>query len=340
MPCLKMPPPQTRHSGNDQNMMRGVWLFFLGFAGMMVMGAPMAGAQVSSLPRLQVSGNLLVTSDQTPITLRGVSLCSLEWHKPLILIDSVTNPVTGWGGNVLRLPIQPREWRRIGGEAYLKNYLDPAVRKCRTKGIYCILDWHQIAPWQDEKTQKDLENFWAVVAPRYAHDPNILYEVFNEPTKPGHKTTENWLIWRDTVQKWVDQIQKVAPQTPLLIGSPHWSQMTKFSAQYPLRGDNLLYVMHLYPNLGDKDWDVLFGNAAKSVPVFISEWGWSSDPQTKGNVIHGTKAGFGEKLKSYLADKPYIHWTAWSYDPKCAPAMTGRDQDMAAFVRAWLADYK
>jgi len=313
-------------------MIRSVLLTLLLF-----FAAP-AFAQVSSLPRLSVAGNLVVTPDQTPVTLRGVSLCSLEWHKPLALIDSVTHTTSGWNANVLRLPIQPREWRRVGKDAYIRDYLDPAVRKCRTKGIYCILDWHVIGDWKENKTQKELVDFWTVVAPRYAKDPNILYEVFNEPTSPGQKTRENWIAWRDTMQLWVDQIRVHAPDTPLLIGSPHWSQMPKFAPQDPVQGKNLLYVMHLYPNLENKNWDVLFGDAAKSVPIFISEWGWTSHEDAKGQVIYGTRDEFGQKLKTYLSDKPYIHWTAWSYDPKCGPAMTGRDQDMASFVKDWLEE--
>lgn len=305
-----------------------------------ISGKPASGAEMKLLARLHVQGNYLAKPDGTPVTLRGVSLCSLEWHKPLDLIEDVTNSPKKWDVTVLRLPVQVKEWEKAGPQRYLKDRLDPAVALCKKNGVYCIIDWHEIGAWDDPEVVRKLENFWKIVAPRYARNPNILYEVFNEPTTPVQRNRENWLAWRKVAQKWVDTIRKYAPDTVILVGSPHWSQMPGFAAQDPFRGKNLAYVMHIYPNWKRQHWDTLFGDAADKIPLFITEWGWTARPENKKLIYAGNLQDYGQPLKDYLESKPTISWTAWSYDPLCGPAMLGRDKDMGNFVKSWLSDSK
>ncbi len=296
-----------------------------------------ADSLLHSLPRLQVESNRIVKPDGAPITLRGVSLCSLEWHKPLEQIEQVTASPEKWNVNVIRMPVQAKEWARVGAQAYIKGYLDPAVKLCKESGVYCIIDWHDISDWNKPDNIKKVEDFWKLVAPRYADQKNIIYEIFNEPTEPKARTMENWLAWRKQAQEWVDMIRKDAPDTILLVGTPHWDQMPAFAAKEPFKGNNLAYVLHLYPNWPQKDWDNLFGEASKTIPIFITEWGWSAQPKSWWG-IKGTQQGYGEPLRAYLDARPQINWTAWSYDPLCGPAMLGGDKDMGQFVKQWLEE--
>lgn len=297
-----------------------------------------ATAEESPLPRLRTEGNRLETPDGSPVTLRGASLCSLDWHEPLTLFKNLTDKKTGWNVNVVRLPVQPAEWEQLGPKNYLENRLDPAVAECRKSGVYCVIDWHEIADWDNEETARKLEAFWLIVAPRYAQEPFILYEIFNEPKEPSSRDRGNWLAFRARAQGWIDMVRKDAPETVLLVGSPHWSQMPAFAVEDPFRGDNLVYVAHIYGGWPVETWDELFGNAAWTVPLFISEWGWSSLTRNRGAPFYGTLNGYGEPLRAYLDARPQISWTAWSYDPECGPAMLGKDKEMGAFVYRWLEE--
>jgi hypothetical protein len=309
--------------------------FFVFFAFFFVF---QASAKAEPVSRIGTNGNQFQTQDGKAVSLRGVSLCSLEWHKPLEQIEQVTSSPDKWAVNILRLPVQVKEWDRVGADNYIKGYLDPAIQMCRQKNIHCIIDWHEIGAWDNAENIKKLEDFWTRVAPRYAADRNIAYEIFNEPTEPKARTLENWLSWRTQMQKWVDSIRKDAPLTLLLIGSPHWSQMPSFAVEHPVQGNNIAYVMHLYPNFSVKEWDELFGTAAEKIPLILTEWGWSTQEKAKGQVIAGTRESYGEPLKAYLDTRPQIGWTAWSYDPLCGPAMLGADQDMGIFVKEWLEE--
>lgn len=298
-----------------------------------------APAAAEQAPRLRVEGNQLKTPDGKPVTLRGVSLCSLDWHEPLKLLEAVTDKEDGWNVNVVRLPVQPEEWERMGPKDYLTRRLDPAVEQCRKSGSYCIIDWHEIADWDKEETARRLETFWLIAAHRYANEPFILYEIFNEPIGPTDRNRDNWLAFREKAQKWVDMVREDAPETVLLVGSPHWSQMPGFAADDPFDGENLVYVAHVYGGWPRETWDGLFGASAEKIPLFVSEWGWSSLTSNRGTPFYGTRAEYGEPLRAYLDARPQISWTAWSYDPECGPAMLGTDNEMGEFVHRWLANY-
>jgi hypothetical protein len=295
-------------------------------------------ARAATLPPLKVKGNHLEASGR-PVTLRGVSLCSLSWQDAKQDIMTLTDSPTAWHPSVIRLPVQPREWSRNSNESYLRDRLDPAVAACKAANVYCIIDWHAIGDWNDPKQQQALQQFWALAAPRYANEPNILYEIFNEPVEPKDKTLENWQAYRSTAQAWVDTIRAAAPNTILLIGTPFWDQMPSFAATAPFKGDNLAYVLHLYPNYKPGTYDDLFGKASAQIPLFITEWGWSSSLGSITTEFHGTEDGYAKPLQAYLDQRPQINWTAWSYDKSCGPAMLGQDQDMGTFVKAWLGKY-
>jgi hypothetical protein len=295
------------------------------------------GMLPQSLPRLSVEGNKIVDPDGKMVSLRGVSLCSVDLHDPLKQIKDITTAPTKWNANVIRLPVNKKMWEMVGPKKYISGWLDPAVKLCNDKGVYCIIDWHEIDDWDKKDVGKDIETFWTIVAPKYAANPNILYEVFNEPVHPSKNTIENWKAYRDVAQRWVDLVRKRAPKTIIIVGSPHWSQQTKFAASAPFKGDNLVYSSHVYPMFKDSMWWWAFGDVAKTVPVMLTEWGWSSLPDAWWG-IKGTQEEFGEKLKAYLNERPHIGWTAWSYDPLCGPAMVGKDKDMGAFVKQWLKE--
>lgn len=300
----------------------------------MLLGMMAASAQAAQ-PRLHVAGNHLETADGKSVTLRGVSLCGLNWQDANQDIQDASRQ---WGANVIRLPVQPREWERLGAETYLKEKLDPAVAQCERSDVYCIIDWHEIRGWQDAEQNARLVAFWDTVAPRYKDEPHILYEIFNEPTSPATRSRENWLKWRETAQPWVNAVRKHAPETVILVGSPHWSQLTRFAEHDPFTGDNLMYVMHIYPSWPTETWHEMFGWPSKKIPVFITEWGWSIRESESKTEYHGTQADYGEPLKAYLDARPQISWTAWSYHDDCGPAMLKKDTDMGDFVKKWLME--
>ncbi|RMF27160.1 MAG: hypothetical protein D6756_02460 [Cyanobacteria bacterium J083] len=319
-----------------------------------------------SLPWLNITANQLVDGAGNPIKLRGVSLCGVGGLHPHInapkLIQNVTNGHNGWWSTVVRIPIQPEAWQKIGEERFFTEKLAPAIRQCVKSKVYCIVDWHVVEAWDSAKFEQGVENFWSYVAPRLKNISNILFEMANEPATPEKISRENWLKWRKKAQIWVDLIRNQAPKNIIIVGSPRWSLLTAFAAKYPLQGSNLMYTAHIYPaqtkynseitfyhtgkaeNVSlEQALEYYFGIASRHVPVFITEFGWTTDYYI--DVIFGTTSEWGIPVKNYLQKQPQISWTSWVYDWQCSPKMIDENQQIlggedyqGATIQAWLSE--
>jgi endoglucanase len=283
-------------------------------------------------PWLSVSGRFIRDPQGNSVVLRGVSLIdvSVANSRPrnaVTLTNMITNDADGWYARVVRFPVYPNAIDGQPGwlanpDTYFNHHLDPAIQNCISKQIYCIIDWHYISDYTSSTIDTATRAFWSYVAPRYANTPNVIFELYNEPIYP-----DNWITWKTTAQPWVNLIRSFAPNNLILIGGPRWSQNVSSAASDPFEGRNLVYVAHIYPGHGDGDrhtWDSWFGNAANSVPFFITEWGW----QQGGPIpISGTLSGYGIPFSKYIESKG-LSWTAWVFDQFWQPVMFDQDYNL------------
>jgi endoglucanase len=304
--------------------------------------------QVINTPRLSVSGRYIKDPGNNNVILRGVSLVDVSvtnsrTRNASVLMDMATDQTNGWYARVVRLPVYPDAidgmpgWR-ASPDTYFTNYLDPAVKHCISKQIYCIIDWHYIKDYNSREVDEATRAFWTYVAPKYADTPNIIFELYNEPIYP-----DDWSTWRTTAQPWVDIIRASAPKNLILIGGPRWSQNVAEAAASPFTGRNLAYVAHIYPEHGGQSvWDSWFGISSKTVPYFITEWGW----QQGGNPpTNGTRSDYGVPFRAYLDSKD-VSWTAWVFDIYWQPTMfdsnwnlLGGEAFMGQFTKDFLYEH-
>jgi endoglucanase len=170
---------------------------------------------------------------------------------------------------------------------------------------------------------------WDTLARRYADDPAVLFDLFNEPHDPisddpyelqgvypggliapipGRRV--GMIQWQRWAHHLIATIRAHHPLALIFVSGIGWA--------YDLRGmpltdsngaplSNIVYSTHVYPWLSvawrrlEKDWDRAFGHLASRVPVFAGEWG--GEP---GDLEWGTR------LRRYL-DARDIGWTAWSW---------------------------
>ena len=280
-------------------------------------------ARAINTPWLHVSGNKLMDPSNNVVILRGVDLTDLavvakHGKTASQLIDLATDSTQGWYARVVRLAVYPDAIDTTAGwnanpDAYFNTYLNPAVNECVARQIYCIIDWHYITDYSSSAVNTATTNFWNYVAPKYANTPNIIFELYNEPTIPN-----NWSTWKSAAQPWVNVIRAAAPNNIILIGSPQWSQTTNNAASSPFSGSNLMYVVHIYPQHGGQStWDSWVGNTSATVPYFITEYGWQNGG---GNPTSGTTSGFGVPFQNYL-DAKGLSSTAWVFDTIWQPVM-------------------
>ncbi len=245
--------------------------------------------------------------------LRGVNRSGFEYSTtaiPNIDLDAFQL----WGANVVRLPFN-QEWA-LEDEAYLTT-IDNAINGLADRGMYSILDlqWfdNYFARGYDSQgnanyvpclPSKTSVAAWDKLSARYAANPNVLYDIFNEPHDPlpgddpaipEQVTPDVWIPWAIRL---VEAIRRNAPDAVILVPGVNWAY--DLSA-YPIEDlEGVVYSTHVYPNKG-LDWDRAFGGLSAVAPVFAGEWGGGDDD-----------LDWGWDLASYFSARN-IGWTAWSW---------------------------
>lgn len=296
---------------------------------------------------LHVDGNVIKDTTGNPVTLRGVSIIAPEYANrnpgnpktPAEYIAWLADSTRGWYSRILRIPVC--ELNTTPEKAY--NFIDPLVQQAISLGLYVIIDFHNVSDYGSGGTsQFTVLNFWKYFAPRYANSSNVLFEVYNEPVKPA-----DWTQWKNFIQPVVNAIRAVAPKNIILMGSPQWSTYTNSAVSNPIYGDNIVYVFHIYPNQGVPTsylLDSKFGNAAKSIPVMITEFGWNQNAGYSDAITYGKTSNWGIPFRTYMDAHSNISWVNWVFDNYWMPSIFDQnwdimgDENQGEFIRKWLAD--
>jgi len=228
--------------------------------------APVTGpTAVARHGALKVQGNKILDASGQPAVLRGMSLFWSQWMPQFYNAECVRWLRDDWGVNVVRAAIAAHHGgydsnpERESAKAYA--VIDAAI----ASGIYVVVDWHSHRP--------DAENairFFSDIAQRYAGQPNIIYEPYNEP--------EDEHDWPNIVKPYHERviaaIRAHDPSNLIVAGNPNWSQDVDVAAADPLNDPNVAYTLHYYASshkqpLRDKAQRALDLGAA----LFVTEYG-------------------------------------------------------------------
>ena len=314
-------------------------------------GSGGSAPQSEPLPWLHVEGNQIKDPAGNRVILRGVSLIDLGatevWEggvsrmiDRLTLSDDPQGSSPGWATRVVRLAVVPSDGDsqtpiqyQAGSDVYYSTVLRPAVDYALQKGLYAIIDWHYI---DDTSLHRDTTNaFWADIAPRFAADSNVMFEVYNEPMNMG-----SWPNAKPDLQSFYDTVRQGAPQNLVLIGTPNWSQIVGPTATDPIAGTNIVYVAHMYPqHWPDFGLRSQITTAAAVHPIFVTEWGFQDGSNM---ILDGTITSYGTPFKQFLEENS-LSWTAWCASSSWGPPMFHDDYtlrvgegEMGGFVKDFL----
>ena len=301
--------------------------------------APPAGYSLPNSNALTVVGKD-ITRWGAPYRLRGVSLLSTIWEDSVALVNTLA--ADNLNINVVRVPVHLRDGSNGGylqaadREVYYNTKIKPTVDAVLAKGWYCIVDYHAILDWNGEADLDNMLEFWTRVAQKYANEPKVLFEMFNEPKAPSGNpiTLATWVSFRDRMQTVVNCIRSCAPHNIIIIGSPSWSTRINFADDAPFEGTNLVYTYHIYPNQGVTGLQAfLDGQIPSTLPVFMTEFGYSEGLNDSVTGLHNN-ANFPADLKAWFEANPHINWTAWSYS--ASPTSLSLLAPSGASMKTWL----
>ncbi|WP_415380361.1 fibronectin type III domain-containing protein [Halosimplex sp. TS25] len=338
-------------------------------AGTLFTGQASAGVPT---PRLHTDGKWIRDPQGNEVQLRGMATADpgfyRQYHPKSFeeVLRRATDTSDGWHPNVVRLPFTQDSVDHFGIDTLVEEFIRPSVDILASRDVYALVDFHLIRPYTQEATETYNSNnddtlspiddvmttFWEAVAPEFADDEHVIYELFNEPTQPTMYGDDAgaWQTWRDAAQPWVDLVRENAPDTPIIIGSPRWTSVTHMAPEYPFEGDNLIYAAHIYPDNGaPAEFDQYYGEPANDVPVVVTEFGW--DPEG-GSVDQGTTSGWGEPFREWAEGYENMGWISWCFDDSWAPTffdspgdgavepwtLKDGDDQMGGYIKTWLEE--
>jgi endoglucanase len=253
--------------------------------------------------KLQVVGTQLQDEHGKPMVLRGMSY---GWHNfwPQFYNAGTVNWLRrDWNCTVLRaaMGVDPAKGYiqdPEGSKATIEKVVDAAIKE----GIYVLIDFHS-----HHIHLPEAKIFFTAMAKKYGKQPNVIYEIFNEPD--DHT---NWPEVKAYSQEVVATIRAIDPDNIILIGNPHWDQDVNVAADDPLTNvTNVMYTCHFYAATHKKSLrDRCDYALKKGLPIFISE--------SAGMEASGDGSLNVPEWQTWIdwAENHKISWITWSVSDK------------------------
>ncbi len=253
-----------------------------------------------------VVGSTIVDSTGAPVYLHGVDWPSLDWSCTGQWANASQNGVnpaefqimaTQWGVNAVRIPVNENFWLS-SSSSYCPSYsstVAKVVSLVEQQGMIPIIDLHTGGPINTTTPKNGPEcapdagsaTFWKQVASAYRTDPNVIFELYNEP----HGVP--WSIWRNGgdiacsstglsyravgMQQLLAAVRGAGAENVVLADGIDFASNLAQVPQYALTGSNVAYVYHLYVNQSNpttpSTWSAQLGSTTQLFPVVATEFG-------------------------------------------------------------------
>ncbi|WP_456276851.1 carbohydrate-binding domain-containing protein [Bacillus sp. AK128] len=289
-------------------------------------------SEAGALKIIDVDG-LKTLGDQNgePIQLRGMSTHGLQWFPEIINDNAFKALANDWDSNVVRLAMYVGENGYASNPETIKQRVIDGIELAKANDMYVIVDWHVHAPGDpNAEVYSGAMDFFKEISSLYPNDPNIIYEVANEPSSNAPGVTndeEGWQAVKSYAEPIIQMLRETGNENLVIVGSPNWSQRPDLAADNPIDDDNTIYTVHFYsgthaPATDSSDRNNVMSNAIyaleNGVSVFASEWGTS---EANGN--HGPYLAEADVWLDFL-NANNISWVNWS--------LTNKNETSAAFI--------
>lgn len=274
----------------------------------------LTAAPIDNIGALKVVGNQIQGANGQPAQLIGMSFYHGQ-HKAgrdFVKRSVVETLAKTWRSSVVRIPMMySSESGSNGGKGYDQDpansvkMVDSVVKAAIDLGIYVVVDWHEVSTIGH---QSQAVSFFTDIAQRWGSYPNVIYEVFNEPT------TSSWAEIKSYSTAVIAAIRSKDPDNLIVVGTRNWSQQVMEAAKDPIKGNdgklasNVAYVLHFYASEAGHQGLIARADSAMAagIALFVTEWGNST---ASGNGA--LNQGYMDKFMNWMLDKR-LSWCNWS----------------------------
>ncbi len=235
-------------------------------------------ARPSSSGMLSVKDSVLVDQNYSPVVLRGVSLHGLAWF-PDFVDNSIFSQISSeWDCNLIRLPVYSEIYSYLDTKKSL-NLLYKGIDYAIANDMYVLVDWHIL---EDNNPNTNIDyalGFFDIVSKKYRDNPNIIYEICNEPSG-----TTTWNDIHNYSEQIIPVIRNNSPKSVIIVGTPDYDNDLMSPVRRPLNFENIMYSFHFYAATHGEDLQAeLIEALNRKLPVFATECG-ISEANGNGNI--------------------------------------------------------
>lgn len=153
-----------------------------------------------------------------------------------------------------------------------------AVRAARAAGLVAIVSVQDesqsgesdVAALPNDATRR----VWRSLAPEFADDSGVMYELLNEPNLPP--SPENWRLWADAMNHTIAVVRRTGAQNVVVADGLLYAERLGAAPDLDDPAGQVAYASHPYAHdaNGQKPaaWDRKFGDFAARHPVIVTEW--------------------------------------------------------------------
>ena len=258
--------------------------------------------------QLKVSGTKLVNKNGYPVQLRGMSTHGLQWYANCINDASLDVLANEWGADIMRVSMYIQEDGYETNPTYFTNLVKTIVNKLTARGMYALIDFHQLEPSDPNYNLSRAITFFTEIANTFKNNNNVIYEICNEPSEVSWNTIKNY------ANQVIPVIRAIDADAPIIVGTRAWSSLGMSDGSTaqeiinsPVNFPNILYTFHFYAKDHRDSYLNQLSWAADRLPIFVSEFG--SQEASGDGPNDFTMA---QKYIDLMRTKK-ISWCNWNY---------------------------
>lgn len=244
----------------------------------LVLAGSLAASAASIVERrgaVRTAGPKLVDQAGKQIQLTGMSLFWSVWEGAAFYNPGAIDwLVRDWKINTIRAAMAveaPGGYLYPASQRTQLKHVNTVVEAAVANGIYVIIDYHSHQAIENPDTAV---KFFELMAQKYGDLPNVIFEIYNEPSQDPDKNDYEWSQIKTYAEKVIPAIRKYSNNL-VIVGTPQWSGALAEPASDPLdavKFPNIAYAFHFYAcSHGTALLDPT--KVLTKIPVFISEWG-------------------------------------------------------------------
>src|ERR1044072_6413989 len=217
----------------------------------LITSAAFAQTPVAENGQLQVIGLKLCNQYGNPIQLRGMSTHGIQWYGwgSCLTEASLDALAYNWGADILRISLYVQEDGYETDPAGFTAQVNRLVEEATERGMYALIDWHQLDPGDPNANLSRARTFFTAVANAHKDKVNVIYDICNEPNGVS------WNQIKSYANQTIPVTRAIDGNAPIFIGTHGWASFgvsdgrtAQDIVNNPVTFPNIMYTFHFYAN--------------------------------------------------------------------------------------------